>query len=63
MGNLERLDEGFRGFNAAASLKRYLLYQHRERINVGFRGFNAAASLKPVFIREPGITHTRLPRF
>ena len=37
---------GFRGFNAAASLKHAPEFDQRSMRTRGFRGFNAAASLK-----------------
>ena len=38
---------GFRGFNAAASLKQRGADEQIAFADFGFRGFNAAASLKP----------------
>ena len=59
-----RAPTGFRGFNAAASLKPFLPGRHRLAFPLGFRGFNAAASLKlvdPVDVAP--YLRDRLPRF
>ena len=56
--------KGFRGFNAAASLKRRTARRPGVRPDRGFRGFNAAASLKhPADGYQRLAGGTGLPRF